>query len=161
LVASGPSTETPFEGVPAMRLAPSIVLTLAVAGLSLGAYQASASRSAAPQYVVHETWHASQPRDAERPAAVYAFQSTLAPADGGAVEGYAVTRHAPMVAWHATAQLPDGTVTVEGVLDLTSAAAARLPIVGGTGAYVGAQGVVVLRPDANGVDDDVTLQLTH
>ena len=111
---------------------PIIAAGLAVAAVSLGALHVSASRSApGSQYVLHETWHAfSGNPSSPQPTDVYAFQSVLrvpGAAAVGSVDGYATNLRPPMVAWHATAQLQNGNLTFEGVLDQSRRGAGRLP----------------------------------
>jgi hypothetical protein len=115
---------------------------------------ATASTAASPtwtteRYYTHETWHAFADvgkRDNGGPDDIYAAQQALKSTDGssaGVINGYGVNLHTPYVFFHWTAALTDGTLTLEGAVDLRSKTSSY-PIEGGTGRYAGARGTVTL-----------------
>ncbi len=109
---------------------------------------ASGSGWTVERYYTAETWNsfADIGGNGGGPGDVYTSQQTLKTVAGnavGVVNGYGVNLHKPYVFFHWTATLGDGSLTLEGAIDLQTAAA-TYAIEGGTGRYAAARGTVTL-----------------
>jgi hypothetical protein len=132
-----------------------LIATVLVALGFAAAPPATASETAAARpwtierYYTHEVWHSSADVGTTNPgpADVYVSQRRITTPLGNAVgiaNGFAVNLRKPYVEFHWTANLPEGTLVLEGAVSLRAKAPQHLAIVGGTGAYDGTRGTVTV-----------------
>jgi hypothetical protein len=130
-----------------VRVSILIVAVALVAAAMATASSASSGGWKTERYYSKETSHSFADigkKDGGGPDDIYVSQQTLTDQSGrpaGVVNGYGVNLHAPYVYFQYTGVVHDGTLNLEGAVDVKGATQVYA-ISGGSGAYAGASGTV-------------------